>query len=143
MPFERNLETGEAQFSFKNLLALLLVLIPSTYFYWISFQMTKKEVQDNPTLQQITIVMVGVLTTVLNYFFGSSSSSAMQAQQIKEMQKTATAIALDKTIVKSTEVKIDKAVKIAELKAELEKHPPDSEEALSLLAQLKELEKKD
>lgn len=55
MPFERNNDTGTLQFSFPNFLATLVILIASTYFFWISFVLTKTEVKNNPTLQQITI----------------------------------------------------------------------------------------
>ena len=85
------------------------------------------------------------------FYFGSSNNSAKQAHQITEMQKTATAVALttaNATVAAatgtavSTEIKIDKAVKLAELKAELAKHPPDAEEAIRLTNEIAELEKK-
>ncbi|MES2287362.1 MAG: hypothetical protein V4547_16840 [Bacteroidota bacterium] len=150
MPFTINNETGKLQFSFTNLLAFTVIMICGTYFFWISFVLTKNQVSDNPTLQQITIVMVTMATLVLNFYFGNSNNSARQQQQISEMQKTATTVALktaDATIaaatgvVVPTENKIDKAVKIEQLKAELAKYPPDTDEAKKLLAELEQLEK--
>lgn len=130
------MEPKKFNFTFINILALLVVLITCTYFFWISFVMTKTEVKDNSSLQQITIVMITVLTLVLNYYFGSSSSSAKQQQTITELQKTAvvaTAIATDS--------KVDKAVKIEQLKSALKDLDPNSEEAKKLLTELEQLEK--
>lgn len=152
MPFERNPDTGKMQFSFTNLLALLVVCCGFAYFYWISFVMTTREVKDNPSLQQITIFIVTIVTAVISYYFGNSNNSAKQAQQIKEMQRTATEIAVktaDATIATvsaasaKTDLKVSKAERIAELKAELEKLEPDSDDAKSILAELEKLEKKD
>jgi len=153
MPFEKEEITSKIQWSFTNILALLVVIISSTYFFWISFVLTKNEVKDNGSLNQITIVMVTLITLVLNYYFGSSNSSARQQQQITEMQKTATTVAItasnlaasnlagNTSTPESVEIKVDKAVKIAELKAALEKLEPNSEDAKRIVAELEELEK--
>jgi len=153
MSFDKEEITSKIQWSFTNILALLVVIISSTYFFWISFVLTKNEVKDNGSLNQITIVMVTLITLVLNYYFGSSNSSARQQQQITEMQKTATTVAItasnlaasnlagNTSTPESVEIKVDKAVKIAELKAALEKLEPNSEDAKRIVAELEELEK--
>jgi hypothetical protein len=96
--------------------------------------MTKNEVKDNGSLNQITIVMITLVTLVLNYYFGSSSNSAKQQAIIAELQKNAAA----STTKEST---VDKSVKIGELKNALKDLDPNSEEAKKLLLQLEQLEK--
>lgn len=153
MPFDRNLETGKVQFSFTNFLALIISLACFTYLFWVAFVLSKAEASNNTTLIQVTTVVTATLTSIVMYYFGSSNSSAKQAAQITEMQRTATTVALaasnanvaaaaNTAISAKTDIKVDKAVKIAELKAELEKLEPDSEDAKTILAQLEELEKK-
>lgn len=127
--------------SFTNILALTVSLICLAFLFVAGFVLSKTDVKDNTMLSQITTGILSILMLILAYFFGSSSGSARQAAQITEMQKTATAVALNTNSPAATEMKVDKAVKITELKAALEKLEPDSEEAKSLLAELEQLEK--
>ncbi len=150
MPFDRNPDTGKLQFSFTNFLAALITLSCFVYLYWVALILSKAEAHDNTTLIQVTTVITATLTSIVMFYFGSSNNSAKQAQQITEMQKTSTALALktaDATVAAvtastgNTENKVDKAVKIGELKAALEKLDPDSEDAKKILDELTELEK--
>lgn len=143
MPFERNPETGKAQFNFVNLLALVVIVLGFTFLGYSSFYLSKLEVKDNTLLTQTTTNVSNFILVVLTFFFGSSVVSAMQNRQIDKMHKDATDIAL-KTITSSpqaVELKVDKAVKIEQIKAALEKLDPESEEAKKLVSDLEELEK--
>lgn len=151
MPFDRHPDTGKMQFSFTNLLALVIVSSCLIFLFWVARTFSKAEAIENTLLIQVVTVITATLTSIVMFYFGSSNNSAKQAHQITEMQKTATAVALttaNATVAAatgtavSTEIKIDKAVKLAELKAELAKHPPDAEEAIRLTNEIAELEKK-
>ncbi len=151
MPFDRSPETGKLQFSFTNLLALVICSACFIFLFWVALTFSKAEARENTLLIQVVTVITATLTSIVMFYFGSSNNSAKQAQQITEMQKTSTTLALktaDASIaaaggtVVNTENKIDKAVKIEQLKAELAKFPPDHEEAIRLANEIAELEKK-
>lgn len=127
--------------SFTNILALTVSLICLLFLFVAAFFLSKTDVKDNTMLSQITTGVLSILMLILAYFFGSSSGSARQAAQITEMQKTATEAALGTNTSAVTEMKVDKAVKIEQLKAELAKLEPDSEDAKTKLAELEQLEK--
>lgn len=95
MPFERDIVSGKVHFSFPNLLAYTLSLACIVYLFWVSFAFTKAEAKENTTVIQIISAIIVILTTVINYYFGNSKNSQAQAQQITEMQKTATTLALN------------------------------------------------
>lgn len=148
MPFDRHPETGRLQFSFTNLLALLISLACFIFLFWVALTFSKAEARENTLLIQVVTVITATLTSIVMFYFGSSNNSAKQAQQISEMQKTAITtatanVATSAAVVEKAEIKIDKAAKIAELKIELAKHPPDTEEANRLLDEITALEKKD
>jgi len=127
--------------SFTNILAMTVSLICLIFLFVAAFFLSKTDVKDNTMLSQITTGVLSILMLILAYFFGSSSGSARQAAQITEMQKTATEAALNVNTPAATEMKVDKAVKIEQLKEELAKFEPDSDDAKAILIQLEELEK--
>ena len=145
MPFEKDSKTGKITFSFPNFLATLLILFAMSYFFIMSFVLSKKEVLDNPSINQIIIFMVGIVTTICTFYFGSSIGQIRESQKNTQLQKDVTAIALTTATGVNpnvaTEIKIDKAVKISELKTALAELEPESEEAKKILAELEELEK--
>lgn len=147
MPFEKDPKTGKLTFNFPNFLATLLILFAMTYFFIMSFVLSKKEVLENPSINQIIIFMVGIVTTICTFYFGSSIGQIRESQKNAQLQKDATAIALttatgtnsNTTILE--ENKVDKAIKISELKKALVDLEPESEEALKIVAELEELKK--
>lgn len=147
MPFEKDSKTGKLVFSFPNFLATLLILFAMSYFFIMSFVLSKKEVLENPSINQIIIFMVGIVTTICTFYFGSSIGQIRESQKNTQLQKDVTAIALttatgtnpNSAIV--AENKIDKIAKISELKAALADLEPESDEAKKLVAELEELEK--
>ena len=150
MPFDRHPDTGKLQFSFTNLLAVIITLSCFFFLFWVALTFSKAEARENTLLIQVVTVITATLTSIVMFYFGSSNNSAKQAQQITEMQKTATTVALTTatanaaaatTTAANTEVKIDKAVKLEQLKAELAKYPPDHDEAIRLANEIAELEK--
>ena len=146
MPFEKDSKTWKIVFNFPNFLATLLILFAMIYFFIMSFVLSKKEVLENPSINQIIIFMVGIVTTICTFYFGSSIGQIRESQKNTQLQKDATAIALTTATgtnanIEITENKIDKAVKISELKTALAELEPESEEALKIVAELEELEK--
>lgn len=145
MPFEKDPKTGKMTFNFPNFLATLLILFAMSYFFIMSFVLSKKEVLENPSINQIIIFMVGIVTTICTFYFGSSIGQIRESQKNTQLQKDVTAIALTTATGVNpnvaTEIKIDKAVKISELKTALAELEPESEEAKKILAELEELEK--
>lgn len=150
MPFDRHPETGRLQFSFTNLLALVICLACFSFLFWVALTFSKAEARENTLLIQVVTVITATLTSIVMFYFGSSNNSAKQAQQITEMQKTSTTLALktaDASIAAAgtssaaTDVKVDKAVAIEKLKTELAKHPPNTDKAISLTKEIEELEK--
>lgn len=147
MPFEKDSKTGKLVFSFPNFLATLLILFAMTYFFIMSFVLSKKEVLENPSINQIIIFMVGIVTTICTFYFGSSIGQIRESQKNTQLQKDVTAIALttatgvNPNLAVIAENKIDKIAKISELKAALADLEPESDEAKKLVAELEELEK--
>ena len=150
MPFDRHPDTGKLQFSFTNLLALVICAACFIFLFWVALTFSKAEARENTLLIQVVTVITATLTSIVMFYFGSSNNSAKQAQQITEMQKTSTTLALktaDASIAAASntavtnEVKFDKAVKLEQLKAELAKYPPDHDEAVRLTNEIAELEK--
>ena len=148
MAFEAEREKVVFRFTFTDLLALIVVLSCLCFQFYAGFFLSKVEMKDNTTLIQILTNISNYIMLILTFYFGSNLLAARQAsgqaQTINEMQKIATAAALNAGNVPTaaaTEIKIDKAVKIAELKAALEKLEPDSDEAKALLLELEALEK--
>ncbi len=130
--------------TFTNIFAFIVTLICLLFLFVAAFFLSKSDVKDNTMLSQITTGVIGLLMLIAAFYFGSSANSRQQQQQIAEMQKTATAVALNangQVNPAATEMKVDKAVKIAELKAELDKLEPDSEDAKAILLELEQLEK--
>lgn len=149
MPFEIDPKTGKSSFSFTNLLAMLVVLGCMVYFFWLAFGTSKADSKDNTALVQVTTVMIGSLTLVLGFYYGSSSNAVKQAAQITDLQKTATDVALstsnaalDAKADAKAEIKIDKAQKLDALNKELKDLEPESDRAKELLEQIKDLENK-
>lgn len=102
MAFEIDPQTGKVKFNFVNLLAVVVLLICASYFFWISIP-PKMEVNENRNIGEIKTAFIAAFMLVLNYFFGSSKSSASKDVKIDEMQKTAAALAASNTGT-STEV---------------------------------------
>lgn len=63
----------------KMIIAFLVVILSFTYFFVTYFQ---GKAQSDP---QVIIAIVAALTQVLNYFFGSSQSSAKKDEAIVSM----------------------------------------------------------
>ena len=138
-------ETGKRVYTFTNILAFTISILCTLYLFLAAFVLSKSESKDNSTLTQITTGVLNLLMLIMAFYFGSSSNSARQQQQITDMQKTSTALAITTANANGgtaiTENKIDKAVKIEQLKAALKDLEPDSDDAKKLLAELEELEK--
>lgn len=133
----------KSTWNFTNILAFTVVVACLGFLFTAPYAMSKFETKDNTMLSQIITGILGIVMVIVAFYFGSSVGSARQQQQITEMHKTATDIALNSSTKTSStsEQKIDKGVKIGELQAALKDLDPESEEAKKILEQLKELEK--
>ena len=87
MPFEKDPKTGKMIFSFPNFLATLLIVFAMVYFFIMSFGLSKKEVLENPSINQIIIFMVGIVTTICTFYFGSSIGQIRESQKNTQLQK--------------------------------------------------------
>jgi len=135
-------ENGKPIFSFTNILALTTIIFCMIFLFVAAFALGKSESRDNAMLSQINTGILINIGIILAYYFGSSSASAKQAQQITEMQAAAIGVANgNNTTAATTNNNTDKAIKIGELKKALENLEPDSEDAKKILTELTELEK--
>ncbi len=155
MAFEAENQKVVFKFTFTDLLALITVLACLCFQFYAGFFLTKIEMKDNTTLIQILTNISNYIMLILTFYFGSNLLAAKQAsgqaQQINEMQKTATELAAttaSATIAAAggtaaaTEVKVERIETLEDLEKELAKWEPESKEALEIVEKMKKLEKK-
>lgn len=144
------MEQEKRVWSFTNILAYSIFLMGFGYLFVVAFALSKNDVNNNNMLSQITTGVLALMTLTAAFYFGSSMGQAKQQAQITEMSKTATDLAsktADVAIANAagtgsiSDVKADKLTKIGELKAKLDGLDPESEDAKTILEELKELEK--
>lgn len=96
------------QKQFISILALVVVILCFGYLGLVTFY--PPAVTDN--LSEIKIAIISFLTIVLNYYFGSSHSSAVKSDMIQGMidnnNGNGTPVIKDSTIDKVTQVTNDK-----------------------------------
>lgn len=129
--------------NFPNILAFTVVMSCLMFLFTVPYFMSKFESKDNTMLSQIITGLLGVVMVIIAFYFGSSVGSARQQAQITEMHKTSTELALKTADSKgsaSSELKVDKAVAIEQLRAKLVGMEPDSEDAIKILDEIKRLE---
>ena len=142
-------ETTKEVWTFTNRLAITVVMSCLIFLFVTPYLMSKFESKDNTLLSQIVTSVQNMVMVIIAFYFGSSMGQAKQQAQITEMTKNATDLATktaDAAISSaagtgSSEVKVDKGIKIGELRAALALLNPDSEEAKKILSELEELEK--
>lgn len=92
MPFERDIRTGKASFSFINFMAVLVVSGCFVYFFWISIP-PKMEINENRNIGEVKTVLIAAFMLVLGFYFGSSKAVQSKDTKIEELQQSATDIA--------------------------------------------------
>ena len=129
--------------SFTNIIAFIVIIGCFTFFFWISSPL-KDTLNENRNIGEVKTALIAAFMLVLSYYFGNSRNASAKDEQIKELNKTATQVALttaQNTADVKSEIKDEKATKIAELRKALEDLEPDSEDAKKLLAEIELLEK--
>lgn len=69
--------------NFNNLLALCILCVCFSYFFWIS---GSKVPETNHNIGEIKTAMISIVMLIVGFYFGSSKSSSKKDDTIQQMQ---------------------------------------------------------